>query len=100
MTPTERLAKKLVLALRPLVGEGAAIGEPKIICVTGFYKQKRADVMPWTGTVLIDGIQRSIGSWDTVTACVRNGFRVIPATVHATAYADFEIHATERPRHK
>lgn len=42
----------------------------------GYYRHRQADVMAWTGYVYADGrAVYDIGSWDTVTRCLR-GFTV------------------------
>lgn len=95
--PTVRLAHKLVEALSPIFE--TTIDPPRIDVATGYYRQKRADVMPWTASVSVEGIPISIGSWDTVTDCLRRGFTVEDCRGQGfRSYANFEIHANEKPK--
>lgn len=56
---------------------------------TGYWRQTRADVMQFTGSAIIDGVQQSIGCWESVSDCLRYGFTVTDE--RGNRYADAPI---------
>lgn len=92
--PTETLAHMLVSALSQVVQ--TCIDPPRIDCAEGYYKQLRADVMPWTCTVASAAGSFTVGSWDTVTECVRQGIEIHDRRGERHRYADFEVSAKEQ----
>jgi hypothetical protein len=88
----------LMDALPPLVGQ--PIREPSIYPARGYWTHKHQDVMAWQGHVDVPvdmhRFSYSLGSWDTMTACVRRGFEVQDCRGDDRRYVDFEIHAKEK----
>ena len=70
--PSERLGELLEQAL------DIKLEDIKLHPARGHYRSSiYADVMRWTGYAKgPDGIMRTFGSWDTMTACVRHGITV------------------------
>lgn len=67
-----KLAKLLTEAL------GFPVKADDIVAATGHWRtSKYADVLRWEGFVTnANGSRRSIGSWNTMTECVRNGVEI------------------------
>ena len=96
MTPTERLVARLDAALAP---HGMRIKDAHIIGPRG--GQRRTDCLRWQGiTTFRDGNTAlplwSIGSWNTVTACLR-GFK-IEFHPRPRAQARIMVHANRAAR--
>lgn len=67
----QRLAEMLTKEL------GARVAPDDFAPVTGYWRSSPyADCMRWDGFVTIEGVPRSIGSWDTMKDCVRHGFTI------------------------
>lgn len=90
-TPTQRmmaLAEKMT---------GADPGSASVHPARGWYTTRYADCMGFTGFVEIDGLIRTIGSWDTLTRCLRNGCVLHDNRGKYRPYADFEFEAKDGP---
>lgn len=55
---------------------GMTVRDIRLYPATGYWTQTRADVMQFTGSAIIDGVQRDIGCWESISDCIRYGFVV------------------------
>lgn len=104
MTPTDRLIVLLQEKLRELLPPGTQIEEPIIDPARGHWTHRQQDVMAWQGSVAVrlPGTRRTqtlqLGSWDTLTFCVRRGFVLVDQRSEALHEVHFEAYA--KPRRK
>lgn len=70
---TDRMIKALTERLASMGITATAI---KLYPARGYWRQTKADVMQFTGSAIIDGVQRDIGCWESMTDCLRYGFLV------------------------
>lgn len=90
MRISEKLAELLNASLKP----DRPIDASDFWLQKGDYRKARWDLARWGLTARIGGADRSVCSFDTMTACVRNG---IDVTVDdGLGYADYEIHRKGR----
>ena len=82
MTKCERLAKKLEKVI-----PGAEAGSVRIYPAQGYYRQIRADCMPWHGSFVSGNVRRPLDSWDTVTNCLK-GFEI-----EIAQFGGYEVYA-------
>lgn len=87
-----RLAKLLTEVI------GSPIDPEDLDAAQGYYRQQRSGQAAWSGIIVVDGIKRTICSWDSMTECVRNGFTVQDSRGESGRFADYEIHAKDRRR--
>ncbi len=87
---SERLAELLNDALKP----DRPISASDLWMQHGDYRKARWDLTRWGATVRVNGADRSVCSWDTMTECVRKGFNVTVSNCRMgdKSYANFEIH--------
>ena len=74
---------------------GAEPGTANVYPARGWYRTRYADCMGFTGDVIVDGVRRYIGSWDTLTRCLRNGCVVHDYRGDTRAYATFAFEAKD-----
>jgi hypothetical protein len=96
-TTEERMIAKLLPHFRPLFpGEELSI---KLFPVHGYWRQIKADVQQFTGRVQVGSNVNhtyDIGSWESMTDCLRFGFKFHDCRKHHRPYAKFEIEALDR----
>lgn len=69
----ERMTDALQAALKALFPD-RTVTQLVIYPTAGCWRQVKYDVMAWQGSVHLDGVSCSIGSWDSLTALERKGF--------------------------
>lgn len=86
---SERLAELLNDALKP----ERPISASDFWMQHGDYRKARWDLARWGATVRVNGGDRSVCSWDTMTECVRKGISVTVSDnrMGDRSYANFEI---------
>jgi hypothetical protein len=84
-TKAQKLADALTKAL------GHPVAAKNLFGARGYYRHRRADVMPWTGVVQVDGMPRTLGCWRTMTACLKHGFAVTDDRGVFRAYSDYDV---------
>lgn len=85
-------AKRLANQITEMTGETCECDAGDLFPAKGWYRTNiHADVMRWTGTVKLNGMLKSVGSWEPMTAAIKNGFRVTDRRGNWQAYADFEV---------
>lgn len=90
-----RTRKKLARMIQQAV-PGSEVFPEDLDSQIPVYASAYFDGCSWSGMILVEGIRRTITSWDTMTKCVRNDFTLSVGGVNA--YADYECHArTCRP---
>lgn len=86
---SERLAELLNDALKP----DRPISASELWTQKGDYRKVTWDLARWGTTVRVNGADRSVCSWDTMTECVRQGISITTkGEAREKAYADYEIH--------
>jgi hypothetical protein len=72
------------------------ITEMKLYPARGYWRQTKADVQQFTGSVLVNGFFRSIGCWESMSDCLRYGFEVHNMKGEFRADADIVCEAKGR----
>jgi len=84
------MVKALAIRLEQM---GIIASKIQLTGVHGYWRQTKQDVMQFTGTAIIDGVQRSIGCWESMTDCLRYGFTVTDERGKDRSYAHFMVEA-------
>lgn len=94
----ERLEGVLSKRLRELLGRDDL--ELKLYTARGYWTHHKQDVMQFTGYVRAPGLLLQIGSWDSVTKCLRNDFSIHDErdTDRRLRYAQIVIEALRKER--
>jgi len=82
MTPTQRLIELL-----------EAEGLSDIVVYPNRGPRHYSDILCWHGYANVNGVRRTIGSWDRITECVRNG---IVCDLHADEEVYVMVNAKTR----
>jgi hypothetical protein len=86
MTTRDKLAKMLAEKL------GFEVRADDLIPAKGFYRTSHfSECLRWEG--FVGG--HSIGSWDTMTKCIRNGFEISEGREINNSGMRYEAHANE-----
>lgn len=88
-----RLAQELAPILSRMLQTAIQWTDISIYPARGYWRQTKADVMAWTGSV--EGVG-SLGCWESMTDCLRFGFDVEDSRNNPRAYATFEVAAKGR----
>lgn len=91
---TERMRRLLWDAMIDLTQQ--PVSEPQLYPARGYWTHIKQDVMAWQGNAHVDNILYSIGSWDSMTQCLRRGFEISDLRGHRNREVEFEIMAKSR----
>lgn len=95
-TTLERMTEKLAAQLSELLNRPITAGDIDLHPATGYWRQSRADVMQFTGSVTIDGLPNTIGCWESMSDCLAYGFDVSDCRGEWRAEAAFVCSARDR----
>jgi hypothetical protein len=51
--------------------------------------------MRWTGSFMLGNLELSLGCWDTITKCIKDGIVIDDMRGARKRYAQFEVNAKE-----
>ena len=92
-TNVNRMARELeVQVARAVPNVSVSVDESDLHPARGYWTHKHQDVMAWQGYVLVDGRRYSVGSWSSITECLRKRFTVVDQRGQERIETDFEVH--------
>lgn len=100
MRTTSKTVQRMQQALAPLLAQ--ALGgvvhwdEINLYPARGFWRQTKQDVQQFTGGYRHEGVLWSIGSWESMTDCLRYGFDFYDERGNDRADAHFVVSARGR----
>jgi hypothetical protein len=92
----ERMTEKLATRFTEILGKTITSNDIALYPATGYWRQSRADVMQFTGTVIIDDLPNTIGCWESMSDCLAYGFNLNDCRGEWRAEAAFVCSALDR----